>query len=263
MKHSGPRLIALLLAACARSPSPPAAAPEPAPAPPVAVAPQATCEGTIARLMDVQGEAMVSQVRSDQQASWKATFADVMVTSCREDGWPQAVLDCVAAAPDSRALDACMKPLDEATLQKMTARLHPHAAAVMADMEAEPAPPSDPALAAWTSGPTGIAACDGYLFVVEAYAACAENRTPDTDAAVKNMLATMKESWAHLREPGAPAEKRQAAADSCQQISDAVRAQAAAASCAIPPAPSPAVIAAPSPEPAKKPAKTKKAKAKK
>jgi hypothetical protein len=263
MKHSGPRLLVLLLAACGGS-SPPPAAPEPAPAPPVAAAPQATCEGTVARLVDVQGEAMVRQIRADRQAAWKTTFADVMVTSCREDGWPQATLDCVATAPDSKALDACMKPLDEAMLEKMKARLQQHGEALMADMEAEPAPaPSDPALAAWTSGPTGIAACDGYMFVVEAFAACAENKTPETEAALKNMVATMKQGWAHLSAPGASVEERQAAADSCQQISDAVRAQATSASCRIPPAPPPALIAAPSPEPTKKAAKTKKAKAKK
>lgn len=256
MKHSGPRLLVLLLAACGGSSPPPAAAPEPAP-PPVAAAPQATCEATIARLNDVQGDAMVSRVRADKQASWKATFSDVMVTSCREDGWPQATLDCVAAAPDTKALDGCMKPLDEAMLEKMKARLQPHVEALMADMEAEPTPPSDPALAAWTSGPTGIAACDGYLFVVEAFAACAENKTPETEAALNNMVATIKQGWAHLSAPGISVEERQAAADSCQQFSDAVRAQAASARCAIPPAPPPALIAAPKPEPAKKPAKAK------
>jgi hypothetical protein len=263
MKRLGSGVLLAIVAACggsSQSSSAPAA-PEPAPAPVVA---GATCEGVVAKMMAMSGDEMFGQVPADKQAKWKGRFSDLMITACREDGWPQAALDCADAAPDEAAFDACGDRIGTAEEEKMRARMQPFMQELTAEVGGEPpvsAQPEEPsydleAAAAWTSGPTSVAACDGYLAVVDGYQAC-DKVPPAAIEATRSAVALMTEAWAALRRPDGPVEARRAAAAGCMASVGALQHSMAALDCAPVTPPPPALIAAPAAD-----VKAKKAKAK-
>jgi hypothetical protein len=265
MKRLGCGLLFATLAACggSSSSSPPPAAPEPAPAP---VAANATCEGTVAKMLAMSGGDTFSDLPADKAAKWKARFADTMIAGCREDGWPQSVLDCAEAAGDEAAMDACGDDIGAEAQEKMMTRMQPFMQELTADMgvaapmseEAEEPAYDAEAAAAWTSGPTSVAACDAYLAVFDGFVACDKIPQQAVDAS-KNAVATMKEGWAALRRPEGPVEARRAAAEGCAAGMDALQQSMVTLGCAAVTPPPPALIAAPAAEPK---AKGKKAKAK-
>jgi hypothetical protein len=260
-----------MLAACggSSSSSPPPAAPEPASAP-VAVAAAATCEGLVAKMMTMSGDEMFGQLPAEKQREWKGKFSDLTITACREDGWPQPVLDCADAAPDKAAMDACGDLLGAAEQEKLMARMQPFMQELMADVGAPPAvstPPEEPsydleAAAAWTSGPTSVAACDGYLAVLDGYQAC-DKVPPQAIEVTRSAVALMADGWAALRRPDGPVEARRAAAAGCMANVSALQQSMAALDCAPVTPPPPALIAAPAADAKAKKAKAKKAKTKK
>lgn len=243
-------LLGLALAACGGSSTAPNA-PGPAPAP--VAAPAATCERSAARTLELRGDVLFTELPADKRALWQGRYTEMLVTACREDAWPQAVIECGAAAADVPALEACPDP-DRAALEKLGARVQPFLEAMIEDVKRSQPPTvplGDPSLAAWTSGETAIAACDGYVFAIEAFIAC-DRTPPSSDEMGRKTVATMKEDWRRFRDPSVPAAERQDAADTCHAGTQDVRAAALAAGCPIPQAPPPAVV----PPPAK-PTRTK------
>jgi hypothetical protein len=269
MKRLGSSLLFVILAACGGSSPPPPAAPEPepavAPAPAVATA---TCETTVDKMMAMMSGDAFDPVPADRRDHWKRRFTEVMTAACREDGWPQPVLDCAGKAETEPALEACAEGLGDVEEEKLQGRIQ----ALITELTADAAPPSEPPApppsssssstaaasdaAVITSGLTSIAACDEYVAVFDAYLAC-DKVPPQVVEASKQGIDAMKHAWADLRGADVPREARQAASDACRQGTDALKESAAALGCAmaLPPAPPPAKA---------KPKKTKKgAKAKK
>jgi hypothetical protein len=240
MKRLGSGVLSAILAACGGSSqsSPPPVASEPAPAP-VAVAAAATCEGVVARMMAMSGDEMFGQMPAEKQPAWKGKFSDLLITACREDGWPQPVLDCADAAPDKATFEACGDRLGTAEQEKMMARMQPFMQELMADVGAPPAVSTQPeepsydleAAAAWTSGPTSVAACDGYLAVLDGYQAC-DKVPPQAIEVTRSAVALMAEGWAALRRPDGPVEARRAAAAGCMANVSALQHSMAALDCA-------------------------------
>jgi hypothetical protein len=191
---------------------------------------------------------LFTELPADKRALWQSRYVEMLATACREDGWPQAVIDCGAAAADVAALEACPDP-DGAALEKLGERVQPFLEAMIEDVRRSQPPTvalGDPSLAAWTSGETAIAACDGYVFAIEAFIAC-DRTPPSSDEMGRKTVATMKEDWRRFRDPSVPADERQDAADTCHAGTQDVRAAALAAGCPIPEAPPPALMPAPAP----------------
>jgi hypothetical protein len=243
MKRLGSALLFVILAACGGS-SPPPAAPEPkpavAPAPAVPPAPAvatATCEATADEIMEVMGGAALDPAPVDRRDHWKRRFTEVVTSACREDGWPEWVIDCAGEAETEYELEVCADGLDDATQDKLRGRIR----ALITELtppSAAPAPPpsssSVPAsdAAVMTAGLTSIAACDEYVAVFDAYLAC-DKVPPQVVEASKQGIDAMKHAWADLRDADVPREARQAASDACRQGTDALKESATALGCSL------------------------------
>jgi hypothetical protein len=217
-------LVLLALVGCGGSSPPTSPAASPAAAQPVdaaVVSHDAACAVVAAKLIAFQGDRMFQQLPADVRATWTPRIEDVFATSCREDGWPDAVITCSTAATDGPAIDACGDLLGPELEQKVTARLQP----VLSELMASLVPPSEgPAV------PSGIPACDQYIAALERYLSCGK-LTPANREALTANLTTLRAAFA--RGAQAPAGKKQEAAATCAQADAALRTSAANLGCPL------------------------------
>jgi hypothetical protein len=211
-------LLALVLAGCGSS-SPPAttAAPIDAAAPPRAAA----CDEVAAKLIALQGDRMFGQLTPDIRATWSPRLEAVFAASCREDGWPDDVIACAIEASDGPTIDACGDRLGPAVEQKVTARLQP----VLAELMATIVPPATGPVA-----PSGIPSCDAYMAALERYLSCGKVTAANREALTSN-LGTLRAAFARSAE--APPDKKQEAAATCASADAALRRSAAELGCPL------------------------------
>jgi hypothetical protein len=211
-------LLVLALAGCGSS-APPAttAVPIAAAAPPRAAA----CDAVAARLIALQGDRMFAQLPADARATWSPRVEAVFAASCREDGWPDDVVTCATEASDGATIDACGDRLPPEVEQKVTARLQP----VLAELMAAVVPPATGPVA-----PSGIPPCDAYMAALERYLACGKVTAANREALTAN-LGTLRAAFA--RSAQAPADKKQEAAATCARADAALRSSAAELGCPL------------------------------
>jgi hypothetical protein len=247
--------------ACGGSSAKPAAAPEPAPvavaAAPTPATPAFTCAQTVAKMMGMQGDDLFGAMAADKRPTWIARFTALLTTSCEEDRWPPEVLSCSAAAKDKHEMDVCGEKVSADAQAKMMKRVEPFMQELMADMGAAAAPTAPTTTIA--VAPTGVAACDRYLATMQRYIACEQVPQQARDASAAAMQ-TLQASFASLSDKATTDEARRAAADACQQSTDALLQAAQAIGCTLSPAATDGVEPAkPAKQPAKKAKKAKKA----
>lgn len=71
-------------------------------------------------------------------------MTDVMRQSCEQDGWPDALKQCLAAANDDAGMTACNAQMPPSVQQKISERMQKAMAENMQTMPAPPPPPSSP-----------------------------------------------------------------------------------------------------------------------
>lgn len=92
--------------------------------------------------------------------------------------------------------------------------------------------PAEPAPVAADPGASrsGIAECDKFIAVAEAFVAC-EKVPPEARDQVKQALASAEESWAQFKDPSVPPETITEARNACQQGIDGLNQALEASGC--------------------------------
>jgi hypothetical protein len=215
------RRLALALALAGCGSAPPAAPTAPAASTDAAAPRAAACDLAAARLIALQGDRMFGPLPADARATWSPRIEAVLAASCREDGWPDDAVACTTEAADGPAIDACGDRLGPEVEQKLTARLQP----VLAELMAAVVPAAAGPIAA-----SGIPPCDQYMAALERYLSCGKVTAESREALTAN-LATLRAAFA--RSPDAPVEKKQDAAATCARADAALRSSAAELGCPL------------------------------
>lgn len=129
---------------------PPAAAPAPTSAAPAVAADASQCDAVVAKLSRSMEAQMNASLPADKALKWTTKLREVMTASCTEDGWPAHLTQCVLAAQDDKAIDACGDSMkgDKEMEEKLMRRMQPLMDEMMKDLMsatgADPAAPTTP-----------------------------------------------------------------------------------------------------------------------
>jgi hypothetical protein len=129
-------VLALTLMACGGGSSKPPVAPEPVPeaAPPVATS-TATCEAVVTKMVDNAPE-LFAALPAERQGVWRTRLSESFTISCKEDKWSPELLDCVTAATDKAAIDACGAKVTQPQQEALMKRVEPLVQELTAEIQA-------------------------------------------------------------------------------------------------------------------------------
>jgi hypothetical protein len=250
---------ALGIAACGGSTPPPSA-------PPPSAKPALTLADLTDAMCACKDPACASKVRADYAEVERASAADLspharaqrtFAARCEataREGDDQATMDkmkdALCACKDSDCVEKVTKDFASWTkkmeekykndrkpteqMMRTGEEMSKCVEAAMTDSSNNSQPPASTPASCAKGGPidTGVPECDDYLNAFDEYMSCDKIPQQAKDASCQG-IEQMKQGWATLKDPSVPAEAKKAAADACQQATEALVQSAQAMGCPL------------------------------